>query len=55
MANSVDPDQTPRSAASDVSTLFAKSLPVPIVRVITVIRKKISKCFQAVNQALHLV
>ena len=36
MANSVDPDQTPRSAASDLSLHCLQGLSVPVLRVITV-------------------
>ena len=36
MANSVDPDQTPRSAASDLGLTVCKGLSFPILRVITV-------------------
>ena len=36
MANSVDPDQTPHSVASDLGLYFCKSLSVPILKVIIV-------------------
>ena len=51
MANSVDPDQTLHSVASDLgSTLFAKGLAIPILRVIMVPILQMSRCFAA---ALH--
>ena len=37
MANNVDPDQMPRTAASDICLHFNKRLSVSILRVITVI------------------
>ena len=37
MANSVDPDQTPHSAASDFSLLCLQSLSVPVLTLLHVI------------------